>query len=89
MLISEVMVPFYKRPLPLDPAWAVGVGLLLTVLMIVFSSNAVNLTDGLDGLAIGCHLIVSFAFLILTHIAEERQIRRLFAGCRTCLAPVN
>jgi phospho-N-acetylmuramoyl-pentapeptide-transferase len=76
MLISEVMVPFYKRPLPLDPAWAVGVGLLLTILMIVFSSNAVNLTDGLDGLAIGCTLIVSFAFLILTYIAGNIK----FAG---------
>jgi phospho-N-acetylmuramoyl-pentapeptide-transferase len=29
----------------------------------------VNLTDGLDGLAIGCTLIVSFVFLILTYLA--------------------
>ena len=28
-----------------------------------------NLTDGLDGLAIGCTLIVSFVFLILTYLA--------------------
>lgn len=41
-------------------------GLALTVLTIVGSSNAVNLTDGLDGLAIGS-LIVSFTFLVLTH----------------------
>jgi phospho-N-acetylmuramoyl-pentapeptide-transferase len=69
MLISEVMVPFYKRPLPLAASWAVALGLLLTLLTIVGSSNAVNLTDGLDGLAIGCTLIVSFAFLILTYVA--------------------
>jgi phospho-N-acetylmuramoyl-pentapeptide-transferase len=35
----------------------------------VGSSNAVNLTDGLDGLAVGCTLIVSFVFLILTYLA--------------------
>jgi phospho-N-acetylmuramoyl-pentapeptide-transferase len=35
----------------------------------VGSSNAVNLTDGLDGLAIGCTLIVSFVFLVLTYLA--------------------
>ncbi|HWY75513.1 MAG TPA: phospho-N-acetylmuramoyl-pentapeptide-transferase, partial [Verrucomicrobiae bacterium] len=46
-----------------------GAGLALTMLTIVGSSNAVNLTDGLDGLAIGCTLIVSFVFLILTYLA--------------------
>jgi phospho-N-acetylmuramoyl-pentapeptide-transferase len=45
------------------------VGLVITVLTIVGSSNAVNLTDGLDGLAIGCTLIVSFVFLVLTYLA--------------------
>src|SRR5262249_50626124 len=44
-------------------------GVLLTALTIVGSSNAVNLTDGLDGLAIGCTLIVSFVFLVLTYLA--------------------
>jgi phospho-N-acetylmuramoyl-pentapeptide-transferase len=36
---------------------------------IIGSSNAVNLTDGLDGLAIGCTLIVSIVFLVLTYLA--------------------
>ena len=39
------------------------------MLTIVGSSNAVNLTDGLDGLAIGCTLIVSFVFVVLTYLA--------------------
>ena len=65
-LITDIMVPFYKHPVATDAA---GLGLLLAVLTIVGSSNAVNLTDGLDGLAIGCTLIVSFAFLILTYLA--------------------
>ena len=65
-LITDVMLPFYKHPVATG---AVGMGLLLAGFTIVGSSNAVNLTDGLDGLAIGCTLIVSFAFLILTYLA--------------------
>jgi phospho-N-acetylmuramoyl-pentapeptide-transferase len=68
-LITEVMVPFYKYPV-LTGAGVVGLG--LTVLTIVGSSNAVNLTDGLDGLAIGCTLIVSFVFVVLTYLAGHR-----------------
>jgi phospho-N-acetylmuramoyl-pentapeptide-transferase len=45
------------------------IGLLVVVLAIVGSSNAVNLTDGLDGLAIGCTLIVAFVFLVFTYVA--------------------
>ncbi len=65
-LVTDIMVPFYKHPVVTG---AVGLGLLLIVLTIVGSSNAVNLTDGLDGLAIGCTLIVSFALLVLTYLA--------------------
>jgi phospho-N-acetylmuramoyl-pentapeptide-transferase len=65
-LITEIMVPFYKHPI------AVGVpalGLLLALVTIVGSSNAVNLTDGLDGLAIGCTLMVSVVFLVTSYLA--------------------
>src|ERR1043166_3760988 len=65
-LITEIMVPFYKFPAATSAGF---LGLLLTALTIVGSSNAVNLTDGLDGLAIGCTLIVSFVFLVLTYLA--------------------
>src|ERR1022692_334348 len=67
-LITEIMVPFYKYPV-MTGAGVVGLG--LTILTIVGSSNAVNLTDGLDGLAIGCTLIVSFVFLVLTYLADN------------------
>lgn len=65
-LITEIMVPFYKHPVLTGAAVA---GLTLTTLTIVGSSNAVNLTDGLDGLAIGCTVIVSLVFVILTYLA--------------------
>jgi len=65
-LITDIMVPFFKKPILTG---AVLIGLCLTTFTIVGSSNAVNLTDGLDGLAIGCTTIVSFVFLILTYVA--------------------
>lgn len=64
-LITTLMVPFYKYPIHVGA----GLGVLLTALTIIGSSNAVNLTDGLDGLAIGCTVIVSFVFLVLTYLA--------------------
>ncbi len=69
-LVTEIMVPFYKYPVATG---AVGCGLILTVLTIVGSSNAVNLTDGLDGLAIGCTLIVASVFLVFTYIAGHAR----------------
>ena len=65
-LISEVMVPFFKHPVLTGAGPA---GLVLAVLTIMGSSNAVNFTDGLDGLAIGCTLIVAAVFLVFTYIA--------------------
>src|SRR5260370_34844239 len=64
------MVPFYKYPIATSAGLA---GLALTILTVVGSSNAVNLTDGLDGLAIGCTLIVSIVFVVLTYLAGNKQ----------------
>lgn len=66
-LISEVMVPFVKYPVATGTVGIV-LGLILASAAIVGSSNAVNLTDGLDGLAIGCTLIVSTVFAVLTYL---------------------
>ncbi len=64
-LVSTLMLPFYKYPLDVG----VVAGVVVVMLAIVGSSNAVNLTDGLDGLAIGCTLIVGFVFLFFTYLA--------------------
>jgi len=69
-LVTEIMVPFYKYPI----ATGAGlIGLALTVATIVGSSNAVNLTDGLDGLAIGCTLIVTVVFVVLTYLSGNAR----------------
>jgi phospho-N-acetylmuramoyl-pentapeptide-transferase len=67
-LVTEITVPFYKHPVATHAAW---LGILIVVLAIVGTSNAVNLTDGLDGLAIGCSLIVAFVFLVFTYLASN------------------
>jgi phospho-N-acetylmuramoyl-pentapeptide-transferase len=64
-LVSTLMLPFYKYPIHVGAI----VGVVVVMLAIVGSSNAVNLTDGLDGLAIGCTLIVGFVFLVFTYLA--------------------
>jgi phospho-N-acetylmuramoyl-pentapeptide-transferase len=72
-LITELMIPFYKYPV----VTGVGlVGLVVTILMLVGFSNAVNLTDGLDGLAIGCTILVAFVLVILTYLASNIQAAR-------------
>ena len=61
----------------LDLIWPIGgasVGLgagfiAWSVLVLVASSNAVNLTDGLDGLAGGCMIFTGSAFVALTYLA--------------------
>jgi phospho-N-acetylmuramoyl-pentapeptide-transferase len=65
-LVAEITVPFFKYPVAKHAAW---LGILIVVLAIVGASNAVNLTDGLDGLAIGCSLMVAFVFLVFTYVA--------------------
>jgi phospho-N-acetylmuramoyl-pentapeptide-transferase len=72
-LITDIMVPFDKRPLATDAGL---VGVAITLLAIVGSSNAVNLTDGMDGLAIGCTLIVSFVFAVVTYAAGRIDVAR-------------
>ncbi len=70
-LITEIQVPFFKNAVLTSAPW---VGALITVFAIVGSSNAVNITDGLDGLAIGCTLIVTTVFLVFTYIAGNAVI---------------
>ena len=48
--------------------------LIFVAILIVGSSNAVNLTDGLDGLAIGCTLIASTALTALTYISGHTNL---------------
>ncbi len=74
---TKLNVPFFKRLTPemnavLINGWPIFVPLIpFILLVIVGSSNAVNLTDGLDGLASGCVVVAASAFTALTYITSH------------------
>jgi len=71
-LSSVLTFPFFKN-------LAIDLGLLyvpFVALVVVGSSNAVNLTDGLDGLAIGAVGIAAATYAILTYIAGNAIVAR-------------
>jgi len=70
-LVTEIQIPFFKDPVLSAVPW---IGIPLVALTLVGSSNAVNLTDGMDGLAIGCTLIVAMVMLILTYLADNVKL---------------
>jgi phospho-N-acetylmuramoyl-pentapeptide-transferase len=76
---TTLTVPFFKKFRPdllitsfLSRSWTYPLAftpfLLFVVVVLVGSSNAVNLTDGLDGLAIGCVIIAASALTVLTYV---------------------
>mgnify|MGYP003586317341 CR=1 FL=1 len=67
----QLMAPFFKEPVILQMSLLAT--LLFLVLVLVGSTNAVNLTDGLDGLAIGCSNSVAVAYLVMTYVAGHIQ----------------
>ncbi len=50
-----------------------GAFVIISMLVIAGCSNAVNLTDGMDGLAAGTMVVASFAFMVLCYIAGREQ----------------
>jgi len=64
---KQLWLPFYKSGIPLAP-W---VFVLISIFYISATSNAVNLTDGMDGLAAGCLGIISCVLVILCYVASE------------------
>ena len=80
MYSTKMFVPFFKQfhpdlvigTLERNPhLWPLAFipFIVFVALVIVFSSNAVNLTDGLDGLAIGCTVIAAGALAVLTYVS--------------------
>jgi phospho-N-acetylmuramoyl-pentapeptide-transferase len=81
---SALNVPFFKtfkpslmiEPLLANP-WTYALGFapfyLFMIIVIVGASNAVNLTDGLDGLAIGLMVISSGAMTVLCYLNSHRE----------------
>ncbi|MBC8431184.1 MAG: phospho-N-acetylmuramoyl-pentapeptide-transferase, partial [Desulfobacterales bacterium] len=67
---ARVTIPFLKKVSP-----DLGYGyILFAALVIIATSNAVNLTDGLDGLAIGPFIIASTAYMVFAYVAGHIKI---------------
>jgi phospho-N-acetylmuramoyl-pentapeptide-transferase len=81
---THLIVPFFKKFQPdlAFPGLTANPYLMplaflpfiaFVAIVIVGSSNAVNLTDGLDGLAIGCTVIAAGALTVLTYVSGHAQ----------------
>mgnify|MGYP001111259382 FL=1 len=68
---QELYIPFLKDPINLG-----FVAFILYLLVIVGTSNAVNLTDGLDGLAAGCSTTVAATYGALAYVAATAPAAR-------------
>jgi len=66
---SRLIFPFFKRVMPDLGNWYILFGMFV----IVGTANAVNLTDGLDGLAIGPVLIASGTFILFCYLVGHYQ----------------
>ena len=66
----NVTIPFFKTALP-NLGWGY---VLLTTFIIVGAANAVNLTDGLDGLAIGPAITCFMTYLLFAYFAGNFKI---------------
>ncbi|WP_265596097.1 phospho-N-acetylmuramoyl-pentapeptide-transferase [Verrucomicrobium sp. BvORR106] len=64
----SLYIPFFKEPLILDMGFF---AVIFFSLMIVGFSNAVNLTDGLDGLATGCSISTGLAYAGFCYLASN------------------
>ena len=67
---TSIIIPFFKQLRP-----DLGIFFIpFAAFVIVSASNAVNLTDGLDGLAIGCTLFVAATFGVLGYLTSHQQL---------------
>ena len=69
---TRVGIPFFKNVL-LDLGWFY---LPFVVLVLAGASNAVNLTDGLDGLAVGTTLVATSFYTVVTYLAGNAVFAR-------------
>ena len=67
---NVLSIPFYKHGIVLSTSAFV----LIAVIVIAGTSNAVNLTDGMDGLASGCMVVTAFAFMVLAYVVGSKDL---------------
>lgn len=74
--MARVYIPFHKDPLFIWDGWWRIASFLMIVFVITGASNAVNLTDGLDGLAAGCLVMVALILAIFAFFSNHIDLAR-------------
>lgn len=67
---TSLEVPFLKEPMIHLGWWMIP----LALLVVVGTSNAVNLTDGLDGLAVGCTTMIALCLTVMSYLSGHRVL---------------
>ena len=92
ILAQQLYIPFFSEPIISYLGW---LSFFVYSLVIVGASNAVNLTDGLDGLAAGCTATVAASYGILSYVTGNINVASylqvpfvLYSGelCVLCMA---
>jgi phospho-N-acetylmuramoyl-pentapeptide-transferase len=70
--VRSLMLPFFKSPVIQD--MGIWVTVIFGCLVLVGSSNAVNLSDGMDGLAIGCSVVCAGTYACFAYVCGHKLI---------------
>lgn len=73
---TRVYVPFFKEPLLTFTGFSLILAVLFVAFVIAGSTNAVNLTDGLDGLAAGCVIMIAGCFAVFAFFSNHLDFAR-------------
>ncbi len=74
--MSRYFLPFFKDPVVILTGAGIIFGIVFTILVVTGSSNAVNLTDGLDGLASGCLIMVAGVLALIAFLSNNIEMSR-------------
>jgi phospho-N-acetylmuramoyl-pentapeptide-transferase len=74
--MSRYFIPFLKDPVVILKGAGVVFGILFSMFVITGSSNGVNLTDGLDGLAAGCLVMVAGVLGLFAFLSNNLEMAR-------------
>jgi phospho-N-acetylmuramoyl-pentapeptide-transferase len=73
-LYGQLFIPFFKTPALSLTGWALFLMVLFFIFVITGTSNAVNLTDGLDGLAAGTVCLAASSFALVAFVTNNLSI---------------
>lgn len=74
--MTRYYIPFLKDPIVIFSGVSIILAFFFSVFIITGSSNAVNLTDGLDGLASGCVVMVSLVLALFAFLSNNIEMSR-------------